>query len=98
MQGQRIAGVEWFYKQFDTSLMCTDPKGKRTPPLPLDNRMLFKAGPDDNDKFNKDLDVSTFNKYAHLFHTSCRYFMCMADLKPGHESVVGCLGFWLQCT
>ena len=59
--------------------MCTDPKGKRTPPLPLDNRMLFKAGPDDNDKFNKDLDVSTFNKYTHLFYATCRSFTCMAD-------------------
>lgn len=62
-QGKRKMGCQWFYKHFDTSMRVED-KGKQFLPAQLDEKILFKARPEDNATFNLFLSVDCVNRRA----------------------------------
>ena len=63
-------GCQWFYKHFDTSMRVED-KGEHILPAQLNERILFKARPEDNATFNLYLSVDCVNRRANTHILCC---------------------------
>ena len=77
VQGKRTMGCQWFYKHFDTSMRVED-KGEYILPAQLNERILFKARPEDNATFNLYLSVDCVNRRANTHILCCERHACTA--------------------